>query len=65
MLGTMNNINYKQGPLKYLPHNRFSSIYQMLRTSPSWEVAGEKINGKPVTEEEIRFVAIKSRLAIS
>lgn len=61
----INKPEYKSSPITYMPHDRFSAIYEMLRTSPSWEVAGEKINGKSITEQEIRFVSIKGRLTIS
>jgi len=65
MLGTMNNINYKQEPLKYLSHNRFSAIYEMLKIFPSWEILGEIIFREPITQEEIKFTAIKSGIVIS
>lgn len=58
-------LNYKQLPIKYLSHNRFKSIYEMLKDSPSWQVCGEVIFGKPITEEEIRFVAVKGGLIAS
>ncbi len=53
------NYNTQQG-IKYLPNNRFSAIYEMLKISPSWDIAGEVVNGKPITDEEIRFVSVKS-----
>ena len=52
-------------PIKYIPHGRFKYIYDMLKDTPSWEICGEKFNGKPITEDEIRFVAVKSGVACS
>jgi len=42
--------------IKYLPKSRFQLIYDLAKSSPSWEIIGT--NG--ITEEEYRFVLNKT-----
>lgn len=58
----MSNSLFINTSIKYLDHSRFKKIYDMLRAGqPSWEICGEKINGVPITDEEIKFVASKTQ----
>jgi hypothetical protein len=47
--------------LSFLEPNRFRAIYLLSLTLPSWKIINSKLQGSPITENELRFVLSKTR----